>query len=149
VRLDEDGMSYSTIYDIEVLDPKTRADARAAFDLQREEGSRALPADLDEHYKPAYAAQLRARYAQHGLVHKGIWGDFDWVDGGGGDGTWHEFKEGLRTISEAYPAFLFVVTTHGEEQPDHHRYWFFRGAMQGGEAKVVYPELDAKQLGLP
>ncbi len=60
---------------------------------------------------------------------------------------WYDWKEEMIALSAKYPDILFELTGVGEEYPDIWRYFFKAGKIQGGEAKISYPEYDPYNPG--
>lgn len=62
---------------------------------------------------------------------------------------WYSWREDLIKLSKAFPEFILQVRRDGEESEDIEMVWFHNGKVQGGPAKVVFPDFDPKGFKTP
>lgn len=58
---------------------------------------------------------------------------------------WYDYGEDMVKLSKQFPDLLFTVEGHGESQDDIWRLYYQNGRFQGGNAEIVYPQLDEQK----
>ena len=64
------------------------------------------------------------------------------------EAKWYESSEHMKIISKAYPTTIFALSGDGEASDDNWISYFFNGKECGGQAELVYPDIDYKELGI-
>ena len=59
---------------------------------------------------------------------------------------WYDHDDDMAKVSEEFPDALFELYGDGEDSNDFWRTYYFGGALQHGEGRIVYPDLDFNAL---
>lgn len=61
---------------------------------------------------------------------------------------WYEHETDMMKFSQTFPEYIFSLEGNGEDSGDIWKKWFYKGKMQGGKAKIVFPEMELDKFGL-
>ena len=136
-------MGYYTDYKLEVLDPKNLKNKDSEFEEIRESCAKYKEANNDI-FKEEFVKKLKNNQMRVSQIDEEIWDELDCDDAK----KWYDHENDMKLISTTFHEFLFKLNGEGEESGDIWVKWFYQGKMQGGQAKLILPEFDAKLFGL-